>query len=113
MAETAEQKITFQTKGIQSVYCNHANVSLSYSDIRVYLGELSPGELVLIPTGNDFTRKDPLFEPKFSLVLSPEFARQLAKAITIGTEQYEALFGSLRPEVSQEQLDKSLQEGKK
>jgi hypothetical protein len=113
MSEELDQKSKYKTAGIPSVYCNHANISVSYSDLRVYLGELSPSELLINPTGSEYGQQPPHFEPRFSLVLTPEFARQLAKALTAGAAQYESIFGPLRPEISQAQLDQSLEAQKK
>ncbi len=109
MAADSQQKGTYETKGIPSVYCNHAGVTLSYNDIRVYLSEASPSEIAINPTGSDVLQQQPLLEPRFSLVLSPEFARSLSKALTTAVDQYEAVFGHLRPEPTQEQIKKAIE----
>src|SRR3990170_4567625 len=100
MGTDAEQKQTqnIETKGIPSVYCNHAITSLSYSEVRVYLSEISPNELVVNPTGTELVQKKPNVDVRFSLVLSPEFARSLANALLSIVEKYESVFGPLRPE---------------
>lgn len=100
----------FETKGVQSVYSNHALVSLSYNDVRVYLGELSPSELILQPTQANYAEITPRYDPKFCLVLSPEFARQLANAISSSVDKYESVFGNLRTEPNQEQITKATQQ---
>jgi hypothetical protein len=112
MPEERGQELKFKSATVPSVYCNHANVSLSYSDVRVYVGELSPNEMFVNPTGKDYGKQEPHFEPKFSLVLTPEFARQLSKALSVGVQQYEAIFGKLRAELTQDQLDQSIESQK-
>jgi hypothetical protein len=109
MAENTGMPMAFDTKGVPTVYCNQANLSLSYNDVRVYLAEVSPSELISNPTTATFTLKQPLLETKFCLVMSPEFARSLALAIATGVQQYETTFGPLRPEPTQEQIIKSLE----
>jgi hypothetical protein len=98
MPEDQKNTDIFETKGVPTIYCNQANVSLSYNDVRLYIGEVSPKELVVTQGGKEFAQKEPLYEPRCCLVVSPEFARSLAKAITAATEKYEGLFGPLRPE---------------
>jgi hypothetical protein len=97
----AENPGTFETKGTPTIYCNLATAALSYSDIRIYLLEQSPSELLLNPTGNQLVEKPPLNESKCCLVLSPEFAASLAKVLTDTITQYERVFGSLRPQPTQ------------
>lgn len=109
MAEITESPIKFETAGIPTVYCNQANLSLSYNDVRVYMAEVSPSELVANPTGGTFAQKQPRVDTKLCLVMSPEFARSLAVALTTGVQQYETTFGHLRPEPTQEQITKSLE----
>lgn len=90
---------SFETKDVPSVYCNQANVSMSYNDVRVYISEIAPSEIVIGPQqAPGLIPREPNLSPRMCLVLSPEFARSLAKAIMIGTEKYEATFGPLRPE---------------
>lgn len=103
-AEQPTKSATLETAGTPTVYCNQAVFSLSYNDVRVYLLETSPSELVLNPSGNQLAEKPPNIESKFCLVLSPEFARSLAKALSDSVAQYEGVFGALRAEPSQEQI---------
>jgi len=105
---TDQEKSVLETKGIATVYCNQALFSVSYNDVRAYVLEVSPSELLLNPTSAEFTQKLPSVEPKFCLVLSPEFARSFANAILASVGQYEKVFGQLRPEPTQEQINQAV-----
>jgi hypothetical protein len=108
MPEDHGNQGTFETKGTPTVYCNQAVTSLSYNDVRVYLMEQSPSELVLNPTGDLIVEKPPISESKYCLVLSPEFANALAKSLTEAVAKYEAVFGSLRSQPTQEGIHAAL-----
>jgi hypothetical protein len=95
---------SFETKEVPTVYCNQANVSLSFNDVRVYVAEVAPTEITVGPLTKDLVQKEPMYHPRVCLVFSPEFARSFAKAVMVGTERYEAMFGPLRPEPSAAQL---------
>jgi hypothetical protein len=103
---TDDQK-AFETNGVPTVYCNQANFSLSFNDVRIYVSELSAGEIVINPSGDSVTQRPARIDPKFCLVMSPEFARSFGNAITKAVEQYESIFGPLRAEISKEQLQKA------
>jgi hypothetical protein len=94
----------FETKGVPTVYCNLTVTSLSYSDIRVYVLEQSPGELVLNPKTTELVQKPPLNEAKVCLVFSPEFAASLVKSLSETVAQYQSIFGPLRPQPTEEGL---------
>jgi hypothetical protein len=107
-----DEKIVIETKGIPSVYCNHAVTSISHADVRVYLSEISPKEIVANPTpGKEMALEVLNLETRYCLVLTPEFARSLANALLSSIGTYEETFGPLRPEPTQEQIVKKL--GKK
>jgi hypothetical protein len=103
-----EDQRTFETKGIPTIYGNHASASLSHSDIRLYLSEIAPSQLLVSPTHNELVEKQSLLEPKFCLVMSPEFAKALSTALSNAIDQYVSLFGPLRPAPTQDQLKLSL-----
>jgi hypothetical protein len=103
----SDDKTTFETKGIPTAYCNQASVALSYNEIRIYLFETTPSELVVDQSSTELLQKKPHYESKISLVFSPEFGRALAKAIAGAVEQYEGAFGPLRPEPKLEQIKKA------
>ncbi|HET6143840.1 MAG TPA: DUF3467 domain-containing protein [Candidatus Acidoferrales bacterium] len=104
-----EPKITIQTKGIPSVFCNHAVTSISFGDIRVYLSEISPKEIIANPVGSEMTLKEPNIETKYCLVLTPEFAKSMANALNSAVGTYESVFGTLRPEPTIDQIPKALE----
>lgn len=104
-----DDPVIFETKDTITVYCNQALMSLSYNDIRVYLLELSPSELVLNPTSQQLIEKAPRADSKFCLAVSPEFARSLAKSLLDTVAKYEAVFGALRPEPTKEQVSAAVE----
>src|ERR1700685_4697463 len=108
MADIPQEKKTFETKGIPTVYCNHISVSLSFNDCRIFISETAPSEVAINPSNASYSQVKPHIEPKFALVLSPEFARTFAKNILQSVEKYEAIFGPLRPEPTQEGITKAL-----
>lgn len=109
----SEERQILETKGIQVVYCNSATTSMSYHDIRLYIVDQSPSELALNPTGSELSQKPPLNEPKFCLVLTPEFAASLTKSLADTVAQYESVFGPLRPQPTQESILAALAKTKK
>lgn len=108
MSDDPQDKKTFDTKGITTVYCNHVAVSLSFNDCRVYISEVSPSEVAINPTGTTYVQPKPNFETKLALVFSPEFTRTVAKSLLQSVEKYESVFGLLRPDPTQEGINKAL-----
>jgi hypothetical protein len=99
---------TFETKEVATVYCNQASFSLSYNDIRAYIVEISPSEVVVNPTKDELIHAAPKIDPKFSLLMSPEFARTFANALLNTIGKYESIFGKLRPEPTQETINSAI-----
>src|SRR5712692_10799306 len=84
------------TEGIPSIYVNHASVSISYNDIRIYLSEVTPK--VIASESSPGIPVEPLVNPKISVVFNPEFARAVAAALSAAVAEYERRFGTLRPD---------------
>lgn len=83
-------------EGFPSLYANHASVSMSAIDIRLFLSEVSPKEMNIEP--QDAMRSaEPLVQPRVCVVMSPEFARTIMDSLATLIPQYEARFGALRP----------------
>src|ERR1700733_6396679 len=97
-----ENKLLIETKAVPTVYCNHAVTSMSYADLRLYLSEVSPKELIANPTSGEMVQKEPNLDPRMCVVMTPEFARLIANALTTAVERYESVFGQLRPEPKQD-----------
>jgi uncharacterized protein DUF3467 len=86
------------TEGYPSLYSNHASVSMSAIDIRIFLSEVAPKEMNLEPQ-DSMRSAEPLVQPRVCLVMSPEFARTIMDSLATLIPQYEARFGPLRPAV--------------
>lgn len=97
------------TREIQAIYCNHASVSLSFNDLRIFLSEIIPQTVSVGPQQGDFpfTIRQPYVRPHISVVITPEFARTLSNALNEGVSKYEKAFGPLRAEPSQEHVLRS------
>ena len=70
------------TKDIPSVYCNQAAISMSFNDIRIFLVEAIPANVNLGQGSRKMKRRETLIKPSVSLIVSPEFARNLAESIS-------------------------------
>ena len=86
-----------------TIYCNHANPSLSFHDVRIYLGEVMPKQLNVV-VSEKLTQPESTIEPRICVVVSPEFAKALGHTLLGAVEKYENVFGPLRPPVTQEQV---------
>jgi hypothetical protein len=84
------------TEGFASVYANHAAVSMSAVDVRVFLSEVSPKQIHAEPT-ESLAAAEALVQPRVCLVMSPEFARSIMDSLAKLIPQYEERFGPLRP----------------
>src|ERR1700674_2078652 len=93
--------VIVKTKDIPTIYCNHANPSVSFNDIRVYLSEVVPEELMALVAEKPSAVK-PHVETRVCIVCSPEFAKGLGESILKAVEKYEEIFGPLRPKPKQE-----------
>jgi len=74
-------------------YVNHANVTVSFNDFRIYLSEASPRS---ITPGTSEMPAEALITPRISLVMSPEFGKALYEALKTSVDRYEVQFGQLR-----------------
>jgi hypothetical protein len=99
--------LVVKTKDVPTVYCNHANPSVSFNDIRVYLSEVIPEELTALVPDKPSPIK-PHVESRICVVCSPEFAKAMAESLLKAVGKYEELFGQLRPSPNQEELNKKL-----
>ena len=86
--------LTFETKGVPTLYSNHASPSISFNDIRIYFAEVFPKELS-VGTSPAATRIEPTVEPRLCVVVTPEFAKSLVEALSKAVEKYEAIFGPM------------------
>jgi hypothetical protein len=84
-----------ETQGIPSLYANHANVTISFHDIRVYFSEVTPKVVDTRPTPG--MPSEPLVNPRASFVFTPEFAKLLGDSLLAAVAQYVERFGTLRP----------------
>lgn len=82
--------------GYPSVYANHASVSMSAVDIRIFLSEVSPKELNIEPQ-EMVKAAEALVTPRICLVMTPEFAKSVFDSLATLLPQYESRFGPLRP----------------
>lgn len=122
MPDENDKKLVFQTpmmqtEGIPSLYANLASVSISFNDLRVYLGEIAPKEVKTSSgTGDKAELKAELrpgvVSPRICIVCSPEFARSLRDALDNSLTQYEHFFGPLRPTPEEKQLKFLLEQPK-
>jgi hypothetical protein len=99
-----ELALKIQTEGVPVYYSNVASVSVSFNDVRIYLGDLSPKEVTVKKVEQKPELKEGAVSPKLCLVCTPEFARNLRDAISISITQYEQFFGPLRPNPEEKQL---------
>ena len=97
--------IGFETHNVPTVYANHGIVTLSFNDIRVYLSEVAPA--AVSTEKQNVTTSEALLSPKLSLLMNPEFARDLAAALQRSVQIYEGKFGALRPKPADKDLVKT------
>jgi hypothetical protein len=102
--------LTFETKGIPTVYCNHSAPSMSPNDIRVYLGEVVPQQMKVKVTVDKPKSIDPAIEPRICIVMSPEFAKIFAQNLLTTVDKFEKLFGPLRPPMTDAAVEQKINE---
>jgi len=85
----------FSAEGIPSVYANHAALSMSAVDIRLFLSEISPKELN-VEQQESVRVAEPVLNTRLCVIMTPEFAKLLRDSIGKTVEQFEAKFGSVR-----------------
>jgi Protein of unknown function (DUF3467) len=89
------EETSAQTQGVQATYANVAGITISFHDVRIYLGEVAPSSVDFGVT--QLKNPPPTFNVVGCVVASPEFARNLRDALTTSIEKYESVFGPLRP----------------
>ena len=102
-------KTSYLTDGVPTIYCNIANVTVSFSDLRLYLAEASSKRIVVNPDPTALVMAETLVSPKLSVAMSPEFAKSMADAILQAVAKYEEVFGKLRPAKTLEQVTVAMQ----
>jgi hypothetical protein len=110
MENEKSPNVSYGSEGVPTIYCNIANVTVSFSDLRLYLAEMSPKTIIINPDAHGTVDKsESLVSPKLSVVMSPEFAKSVGDAILASVAKYEEVFGQLRPVKTQEQVTAALQ----
>jgi hypothetical protein len=71
---------------IPTMYINAVGLAMGTLDVRLFVGEMLPS-----PDG-----KSAIQTQRICLILTPEYLKVLAKALTEATKAYEAQFGQLR-----------------
>ena len=105
--EKESTSISISTKEIPVVYANHASISMSFHDMRIFFAEALPQTVEVADIASATLKKrEALYRPVVSLVLTPEFARNLMKSLTDSINKYEQAFGPLRPEPTAETIKK-------
>ncbi len=93
---TEQKKIqpgSIETHDIPTIYVNHAQLTMSYHELRIYLSEASPKKITL---GNAKIPTETSIIPKASILMTPEFGKALLDAIKSSVDQYETQFGQIR-----------------
>jgi hypothetical protein len=98
---------------VPTVYCNLANVTISFSDLRLYLAEVGPKTIAVNPdlsgTKAAETKSEAVISPKLSVVFTPEFAKSVGDALLKSVAKYEEIFGPLRSIKTAEQVTAAMQ----
>jgi len=86
-ALTPEQMmaITKQIQNLPLMYFNHARIAVSNFDMRVFFG-----------VGSITAQNEQSVQEQLCVVLTPEFAKNFAGALTTSLERYEKTFGQIR-----------------
>lgn len=108
-----QSNISYDTTGVPTLYCNIANVTVSFNDFRLYLAEMGPKAIVINPNagaGAPSIKSEATVSPKLSVVMNPEFAKSLADAILVAVGKYEEVFGPLRSVKKLEQVAAAMQQ---
>jgi len=85
---TSEQilQLITQSQDFRTEYFNHARVATTYTDLRIFFGDHS-----LTAQGQQS------FVEQLCIVMSPEFAKTLSDLLVTILNQYEGMFGKIRP----------------
>lgn len=97
--EKPAKTIIFDTHDIPTIYVNQAQLTMSYHELRIYLSETGPKQIIL---GKSKMPTEAKITPKLSLVMTPEFGKALLDALNNTVGQYEAQFGQLRKKPTEE-----------
>jgi hypothetical protein len=97
-----------QTAGIPTLYANLASLSMSNNDVRIYLMEVSPKEVNVVPSATGPRATEATVQPKLCVVVTPEFAKALRDSLTSTITNYEQSFGQLRTAPAFDALLKTL-----
>jgi uncharacterized protein DUF3467 len=110
-------KMAYETAGVPTVYCNLANVTISFSDLRLYLAEVGPKTIAvtsdLVGTKAADTKSEAVISPKLSVVFTPEFAKSVGDALLKSVAKYEEIFGPLRASKTPQQVIAAMQQSNK
>jgi hypothetical protein len=79
---------------IPVLYVNSARLAMSYTDIRLFLGESVPANLTEEMGLQQINQK---IIDRICIVLSPEVLPQLINGLSKAMENYQSIFGQLRP----------------
>jgi hypothetical protein len=109
--------VSVDTKDVPVLYFNAAATSMSFNDVRIYVSEVTP-KTIDFPVSKGVTSesreteqaqsREPNFQPRICLVMSPEYAKNFAVILQNTIKAYEKSFGALRVEPTHESIMKSL-----
>lgn len=68
-----------------SIYANSMNAEATFSDVKIYFGEIT-----------EASQERLAIEDKVSIVMSPEHAKSVLKALGVAIKGYEDSFGPIR-----------------
>lgn len=74
-----------KTPDFSSIYSSSANIEANFNDIKVFFGQIveaTPEKIVL--------------EERIAIIMTPEQAKSLMKALQITVNSYESLYGPIR-----------------
>jgi hypothetical protein len=113
MDNEQQLKVSYETDDVPTLYCNNVNVTVSFSDLRLYLAEVAPKTIFVNAeagetTGALNTKSEALVSPKLSVVFNPEFAKSVGQTLLTAVAKYEAIFGSLRTPKSVAQISEAM-----
>jgi hypothetical protein len=84
-------------QGLPVFYANAAGISISLSEIRVYLADAAPVSVDFSPASPERKPLAVATTPFACLIFNPEFARSVRDSLAQAIEKYEEAFGKLRP----------------
>jgi hypothetical protein len=93
--EKVDMPDTFATDGVSTIYSNHASLTMSFNDARIYFSEIGPAAVGLTSTNEPKHLKGAI-RPLVSVAMAPEQLKVLGDAIANTLKIYEKQFGPLR-----------------